>query len=62
MSRCKAKSKIKGTPSRKRIDRVFLRSSHWTPRSIEILGTKPIHPDGTFISDHFGLEAVLTAG
>jgi endonuclease/exonuclease/phosphatase family metal-dependent hydrolase len=50
---------IKGTPSRKRIDRAFIRGPHWKPRSIELIGTKPIHADGTFISDHFGLEVTL---
>jgi tyrosyl-DNA phosphodiesterase 2 len=52
---------VRSTPTRKRIDRVFLRSVHWQARSIELIGTQPVDADGTFISDHFGLEAVLTA-
>jgi endonuclease/exonuclease/phosphatase family metal-dependent hydrolase len=52
---------VKSTPTHKRIDRVFLRSGHWRPGSIELVGTQPIDIDGTFPSDHFGLEAVLTA-
>jgi endonuclease/exonuclease/phosphatase family metal-dependent hydrolase len=52
---------IKSTPSHKRIDRVFLRSAHWHAGAIELIGTEPIGVDGTFISDHFGLEARLTA-
>ncbi|HEX3766355.1 MAG TPA: endonuclease/exonuclease/phosphatase family protein [Kofleriaceae bacterium] len=52
---------VRSTPTHKRIDRVFLRSSHWQARSIELIGTRPIAPGGTFISDHFGLETVLTA-
>jgi poly(A) polymerase len=51
---------VRSTPTRKRIDRVFLRSAHWRARSIELLGTRPVDVDGTFISDHFGLETVLT--
>ena len=52
---------VKSTPVRKRIDRVFLRSRHWRTRSIELTGTRPIDVDGTFVSDHFGLETVLAA-
>jgi tyrosyl-DNA phosphodiesterase 2 len=52
---------VRSTPTRKRIDRVFLRSPHWQARSIELVGTRPFDADGTFISDHFGLETVLTA-
>jgi endonuclease/exonuclease/phosphatase family metal-dependent hydrolase len=52
---------VRSTPTHKRIDRVFLRSRRWRARSIELIGTQPIAPDGTFISDHFGLETVLTA-
>lgn len=52
---------VRSTPTRKRIDRVFLRSAHWRARSIELTGTRPFDADGTFFSDHFGLEAVLTA-
>lgn len=53
---------VRSTPTRKRIDRVFVRSGHWRARSIELTGTRPFDADGTFISDHFGLETVLTAG
>lgn len=52
---------IRSSVAHRRIDRVFLRSPHWRARSIELIGTQPIAPDGTFISDHFGLETVLTA-
>lgn len=51
---------VRSTPTHKRIDRVFLRSQRWQARSIELTGTRPVAPDGTFISDHFGLETVLT--
>jgi tyrosyl-DNA phosphodiesterase 2 len=47
------------SPSRKRIDRVFARTRRWRPASIELIGTAPIDAAGTFVSDHFGLEAVL---
>ena len=50
---------VKSTPVHKRIDRVFSRSSRWRARSIDLLGTQPIDIDGTFTSDHFGLEAVF---
>lgn len=50
-----------GTRSRKRIDRVFARTRRWRPASIELIGTAPIDAAGTFVSDHFGLEAVLRA-
>jgi tyrosyl-DNA phosphodiesterase 2 len=49
-----------GKPSQKRIDRVFARARRWRPEAIELIGTSPIEPR-TFISDHFGLEAVLRA-
>lgn len=52
---------VRSTPTRKRIDRVFLRSPHWRARSIELTGTRPFDAEGTFISDHFGLETALTA-
>jgi len=52
---------VRSTPTHKRIDRVFARSSRWRARSIELIGTRPIDVDGTFISDHFGIEAVLAA-
>ena len=52
---------VNSTPVHKRIDRVFTRSAHWRARSIELVGTQPIDIDGTFASDHFGLEAVLVA-
>jgi len=51
---------LRTTPAHKRIDRVFARGPHWHARSIELVGTQPIDLDGTFISDHFGLEAVFT--
>lgn len=52
---------VNSTPAHKRIDRVFVRSPHWRARSIELVGTQPIDSDGTFISDHFGIETVLAA-
>jgi endonuclease/exonuclease/phosphatase family metal-dependent hydrolase len=55
------RTQIKSTPSHKRIDRVFLRSAHWHAQSIELVGTAPIDIDGTFTSDHFGLQTELTA-
>jgi endonuclease/exonuclease/phosphatase family metal-dependent hydrolase len=51
---------LKPKLSQKRIDRVFLHGSRWRPRSIELVGTTPIDADGTFISDHFGLEVSLS--
>jgi tyrosyl-DNA phosphodiesterase 2 len=53
---------LKPALSRKRIDRVFLRSTHWRATAIELVGTEPIDIDGTFTSDHFGLECTLTSG
>jgi tyrosyl-DNA phosphodiesterase 2 len=50
---------LKPKLSRKRIDRVFLRGRTWKPTAIELVGTSPIDADGTFISDHFGLEVTL---
>ena len=52
---------VRRTLSHKRYDRVFVRSPHWRVRSIELIGTQPIDIAGTFVSDHFGLEAVFTA-
>jgi len=48
-----------GKHSRKRIDRVFLRSSGFSARAATILGTTPIDAEQNFISDHFGLEVEL---
>ena len=50
-----------GGHTQKRIDRVFLRSARWRAQDITLTGTTPIDKSGTFTSDHFGLEAVLTA-
>jgi endonuclease/exonuclease/phosphatase family metal-dependent hydrolase len=50
---------VNSTPVHKRIDRVFARSERWRARSIELVGTQPIDIDGTFTSDHFGLEAAF---
>jgi tyrosyl-DNA phosphodiesterase 2 len=52
---------LKPKLSQKRIDRAFLRGSGWRATRIELLGTSPIDDEGTFISDHFGLELALTA-
>jgi len=51
---------LKPALSRKRIDRVFLHSTRWRPAAIELVGTEPIDADGTFTSDHFGLECTLS--
>jgi endonuclease/exonuclease/phosphatase family metal-dependent hydrolase len=51
---------LKSKPTHKRIDRVFVRSARWQPRTIERVGTTAIDSDGTFVSDHFGLEVDLT--
>ncbi|MBA2542656.1 MAG: endonuclease/exonuclease/phosphatase family protein [Deltaproteobacteria bacterium] len=51
---------LKPTLSRKRIDRVFLHGTRWKAAKIELVGTEPIDIDGTFTSDHFGLECALT--
>jgi endonuclease/exonuclease/phosphatase family metal-dependent hydrolase len=48
---------LKQRLTQKRIDRVLTRGI--TPRSIELIGTAPIDLDGTFVSDHFGLEVDL---
>jgi len=52
---------VNSNPAHKRIDRIFARGSRWRARSIELVGTAAIELDGTFTSDHFGLEAVFTA-
>lgn len=54
------RAQLKSTPTHKRIDRVFLRSARWQPRTIERVGTTAIDSDGTFVSDHFGLEVELS--
>ncbi|MCA9673906.1 MAG: endonuclease/exonuclease/phosphatase family protein [Kofleriaceae bacterium] len=50
---------VLGKTSRKRIDRVLLRSGAWRPAAIERVGMAPIDDHGTFTSDHFGLEVTL---
>lgn len=50
---------LKPTLSQKRIDRVFV-SGRWRATAIELVGAQPLDDEGTFVSDHFGLEAVLT--
>ncbi|WP_437501306.1 endonuclease/exonuclease/phosphatase family protein [Sorangium sp. So ce1099] len=45
--------------SQKRIDRVFLRSRAWSARAVELVGLTPLDPEGTFISDHFGIQVEL---
>ena len=52
---------VKQKPTYKRIDRVLLRGARWQARSIELVGTVPFDDEGTFVSDHFGLEATLVA-
>jgi tyrosyl-DNA phosphodiesterase 2 len=51
---------LKPAMSRKRIDRVFVHGSRWTPSAIELVGTEPIDSEGTFTSDHFGLACTLS--
>jgi endonuclease/exonuclease/phosphatase family metal-dependent hydrolase len=53
------RAQLKSTPTRKRIDRVFLRSRRVCASAIRLIGTTPIDLDGTFVSDHFGLEVDL---
>ena len=44
-----------------RIDRVLVRSTKWKPKSVELVGDEPISgKKGTFASDHFGVNAVLS--
>jgi tyrosyl-DNA phosphodiesterase 2 len=52
-----------GEPSR-RLDRILLRSSHFEPATIEIIGDEPVEPGerGLFPSDHFGLIGELARG
>lgn len=50
-----------GGHAQKRIDRVFVRSPRWRAQEISLTGTAPIDREGTFVSDHFGLETVLGA-
>ncbi|MFT3700109.1 MAG: endonuclease/exonuclease/phosphatase family protein [Kofleriaceae bacterium] len=49
---------IKEKRTQKRIDRVLARGV--TVTSIELVGTKSVDIDGTFVSDHFGLLATIT--
>ena len=57
LGRGKASVEIDGRDQR--FDRVFLRGARWQPRTIERVGTTAIDSDGTFVSDHFGLEVDL---
>lgn len=44
------------------LDRILLRSKHWRPLSIRIVGDQSIGTEGRlFPSDHFGLLAVLSS-
>ncbi|HET9622150.1 MAG TPA: endonuclease/exonuclease/phosphatase family protein [Kofleriaceae bacterium] len=51
------RQQVKSTPTHRRIDRMFVRSERWRAESIELVGTQAFDLDGTFVSDHFGLEA-----
>jgi endonuclease/exonuclease/phosphatase family metal-dependent hydrolase len=51
---------VKSRPTHRRIDRMFVRSARWQAKSIELVGTAAFDSDGTFVSDHFGLEASFT--
>jgi tyrosyl-DNA phosphodiesterase 2 len=53
------RSRMSSEAARMRIDRVFARTTRWRAETIELLGTAPIDEDGTFVSDHFGLEVAL---
>lgn len=55
------RQQLRSSLTRKRIDRVFLRSARWRASAIEQVGTAPIDEHGTFVSDHFGLEVELAA-
>lgn len=55
------RARAQGKATQKRIDRVFARTRRWRPVAIELVGTTPINTAETFVSDHFGLEAVLRA-
>lgn len=46
-------------PVGRRIDRVFAYGQRWKVESIALTGDQPIDQGQIFISDHFGLEAVL---
>lgn len=39
---------------------MLVRSARWRATAIERVGMAPIDVDGTFPSDHFGLEVTLT--
>ncbi len=45
--------------TQQRIDRVFVRSARWRTEEISLTGITPIDHQGTFTSDHFGLETLL---
>jgi endonuclease/exonuclease/phosphatase family metal-dependent hydrolase len=47
-------------PLQQRIDRVFVRSTEWRAEEISLTGVAPFDGGGTFVSDHFGLEVLLT--
>jgi len=55
---------VKGKHKQVRFDRVLVKSASWRPKSIDLLGTKPISPDkpDVFPSDHFGLVCKLAVG
>jgi len=55
------RAQLKSTVTHKRIDRVLVRSTRWRATAIDLIGTAAIDVDETFVSDHFGLEAALTA-
>ena len=50
---------VRDKSDHRRLDRMFLASARWRATSIELVGTQPIAIDGTFVSDHFGLEATF---
>jgi endonuclease/exonuclease/phosphatase family metal-dependent hydrolase len=43
----------------RRIDRVLVRSTRWRVEDVALAGTAPMDAEGTFVSDHFGVETVL---
>jgi endonuclease/exonuclease/phosphatase family metal-dependent hydrolase len=58
-SRNAMRQRVDPDPVARRIDRVFVRGQRWRAESIALTGVTPIDSSGTFVSDHFGLEAVL---
>lgn len=56
------RQRIHGDYVQRRIDRAFVRSARWQVASVELAGVSPLDEQGTFVSDHFGLEIGLEGG